>query len=177
MTANESKQAGARYDIYMHSDDVQFLRESEDGDYVRYEDYAAAIAERDRLQDELDLTRAGLEFAKDAAFRLSGDAAEKYSTPAFGCHIQMEAPFGKSKCLTCGREWEALTPRGSQNHCARELGSLVAALIQQRDELLAALKDARARLRALVGPSYDIDPCPETRRLDAAIAKASGGAA
>ncbi len=76
-----SKAAGTvkRYDIHMHSDDVQFLRECNDGDYMRFADYEALAAERDELRDELDLTKAGLEFAKDAAYRLSGVATEQYS--------------------------------------------------------------------------------------------------
>lgn len=34
-----------RYDIYMHSDDVQFLRECADGDYVRFSAYDSLLAQ------------------------------------------------------------------------------------------------------------------------------------
>ncbi len=43
-----------RYDIYMHSDDVQFLRECADGDYVKY----SAIAALEKQRDELKLFHA-----------------------------------------------------------------------------------------------------------------------
>jgi chromosome segregation ATPase len=44
-----------RYEIYMHSDDVQFLRECEDGDYVRLTDHDAALAaEQAKLGAEID---------------------------------------------------------------------------------------------------------------------------
>jgi hypothetical protein len=49
------------------------------------------------------------------------------SEAAWPCDIRFEAPFGKSKCVTCGREWEPMTPQGSANHCVRELGSRLAA--------------------------------------------------
>lgn len=43
-----------RYDIYMHSDDVQFLRECPDGDYVRFAAYDAKCAEVERLKREFN---------------------------------------------------------------------------------------------------------------------------
>lgn len=61
-------------------------------------------------------------------------------TPKHGCVIVMDALFGKSSCTTCGREWEALTPRGSENHCLRELGTRLAKAIADHDREVAQLR-------------------------------------
>lgn len=57
------------------------------------------------------------------------------------CDVHFDGPFGKSKCKSCGREWEAMTPKGSANHCVRELGSRLAAAHRKIDALEQELMD------------------------------------
>jgi hypothetical protein len=63
-----------------------------------------------------------------------------------GCVVVMDAPYGKSHCATCGREWEACTPQGSANHCVRELGSQVASLKEQLANAQSEAKFCREHL-------------------------------
>lgn len=42
-----------RYDIFEHSHDVQFLRESSDGDYVKFADYDAQSLELQAVREAL----------------------------------------------------------------------------------------------------------------------------
>lgn len=65
------------------------------------------------------------------------------------CDIRFDAPFGKSRCVTCGRQWEAMTPDGSMSDCYRELGSRLLEL-QAENERLRLRCDALALL--LYGP-------------------------
>jgi len=58
-------------------------------------------------------------------------------------------------------------------HSTHDLADVAANMVASQRELLTALKDARARLRAIVGPSYDIDPSAEAKRMDAVIAQAT----
>jgi hypothetical protein len=85
-----------------------------------------------------------------------------------GCVIVMESLHGKSHCTTCGRQWEACTPQGSDNHCIRELGSLLADLrgklegecnesAMLRRELEAERAKVREREALLTRAVHDID--------------------
>jgi hypothetical protein len=63
--------------------------------------------------------------------------------PNFGCKVVFDEPFGKSHCEVCGRQWEPMTPKGSENHCVRELGSRLAHAIAERDTAREMLRDGR----------------------------------
>lgn len=54
MEAQKDAAQVKRYDIYMHSDDVQFLRECPDGDYVKFESLDLVCRQRDALQARVD---------------------------------------------------------------------------------------------------------------------------
>ncbi len=95
--------------------------------------HAALVAERDALRDELDLTKAGLEFAKDAAFRLSGVAAEQYSKSDVEaiCSIALAAAHRKHETrLAKAREFVRLRWRHLSD--CPEVGSHANAVDLQR---------------------------------------------
>jgi hypothetical protein len=58
MTASDGVR---RYDIYMYSDDIQFLRECRDGDYVKATDYDSLRARLDAAERERDSLRRRVE--------------------------------------------------------------------------------------------------------------------
>lgn len=61
---------------------------------------------------------------------------------AWPCNLVFEGLFGASRCTVCGRQWEPMTPQGSERHCVRELGSRLARANLRIVELEAQLETA-----------------------------------
>ncbi len=85
-----------RYDIYMHSDDVQFLKESADGDYMKFADHDALVSRLTRERDE----------AREAL-------AAATAANAVCLHTSLIVHTGAffARCMTCGEvvQMQALT--------------------------------------------------------------------
>lgn len=52
MSELDEIKAVARYDIYLHSHDVQFLRECADGDYVRWADFDRLLGVAEEMRKD-----------------------------------------------------------------------------------------------------------------------------
>jgi hypothetical protein len=89
--------------------------------------------------------------------------------PAWPCDVRFETPFGKSKCVSCGREWEAMTPQGSERHCVRELGSRLAAANIHIVELRKKVEDMDCRRAVAVHRAEQAEALAAT--LDARIVR------
>jgi tRNA U55 pseudouridine synthase TruB len=120
-----------RYEIYMHSDDVQFLRECEDGDYVRLTDHDAALA--------AEQAKLGAEIAQRDARIVE---LEKQVTAATELHIAMvnaaanvEAERDTAReMLRDGRKWLQHTDIG----CIESVPDMCVCGL---DQFLASLKE------------------------------------
>lgn len=93
---------------------------------------------------------------------------------AWPCNVVFDVPFGKSHCTSCGRQWEAMTPKGSERHCVRELGTRLAAA-EARIRAFEMIErefhsiDDIARIRDLEGALQTLRPFIENITLRAVI--------